>query len=258
MKKFLTIITLILILVSFSFSGIEWTSEITTQGKKKKDNNKITSHVYAQKGFLKQVFETIDKENQFYTKEGYWLFKANENNVYIVNDKDKTYQELSLDVILQLTGMFGKLFKIKILNHTIHSEKLNRESVEGYSCNHMKLTTDYTMKMKIAIIKKTVIVNEVKEIWSIPNLKSFNEINNTFLKKDIKTGIPELDELIKKQIEEQGKIGFPVKVITHTIQKSKKGKITKDTITTMKISNIKFKNFSKSFFEIPGDYQIIE
>lgn len=258
MKKILTILTVISILTYFSFAGIEWTSKITIEGKKKRDNNLVTAHIYAQKGDLKQLFEEVSNEDDFRMQKGYWLFKSNDENIYIVNEEEKSYMELPLDSLLQLTGLFGKLVKIKILDHTIDSEVLNTENVAGYTCNHLKLTTDYTMQMKIAFIKKTIKVHEVKEIWATKNLKGFNEINETFIKKDLKTGLSDLDELIKKQMEQQGKIGFPLKVITYTVQSSKKGKVISETTNTMEVSDIKIKNFPKSFFEIPKDYQRIE
>jgi hypothetical protein len=191
-------------------------------------------------------------------KDGYWLFKSSEENIYIVNEKEKTYTELSLDSLMQLTGFIGQLVKIEILDHTIDSEKLGSENIAGYNCNHLKLTTDYTMKMKIAFIKKTVKVHEVKEIWAVPNLKDFSELNKAFLKKDFKTGISDLDELIKEQMEKQGQIGFPLKTITHNVQSSTKGKVMSDTTTTMEVTGIKFTNFPKSFFEIPEGYQKME
>jgi hypothetical protein len=242
----------------FSLAGIEWTSKITTEGKKNRDNNLVTAHIYAQKGNLKQVFQEVSREDSFRIKNGYWLFKADEENIYIVNEEEKSYTELSLDSLLQMTGFIGQLVKIQILDHTIDSETLGNETIAGYNCNHLKLTTDYTMKMKIAFIKKTMKIHEVKEIWATSKLKGFDEINAAFLKKDFKTGIPDLDELIKKQMESQGKIGFPLKTITQTVQYSKKGKVTGDTTTTMEVSGINIKNFPNSFFEIPQDYQGVE
>jgi len=242
----------------FSFAGIEWSMKTTTEGRKKGDSQVFTAHVFAQAGDLKQVFEDVSNADDFHMKNGYWLFKNNEENIYVVNEQEKSYMEISLDSLQQLTGFIGQLVKIRILDHTIDSEKLGSETIAGYNCNHLKLTTDYTMKMKIAFIKKTIKVHEVMEIWAVPNLKGFNELNKSFLKKDFKTGIPDLDALIKKQMEKQGKIGFPLKTITHNVQSSKKGKVKSDTTTTMEVTGIKFKKFPKSFFEIPEGYQKME
>ena len=101
-------------------------------------------------------------------------------------------------------------------------------------------------------------VHEVKEVWATHNLKGFKEINKNFLKKDVKTGIPDLDELIKEQMEKQAKIGFPLKIYTHTLQSSKKGKLISEVSSTMEVTSIKFKSFPKSFFEVPKDYTRME
>lgn len=255
MKKILTILILICLLSFFSYAGIEWTSKITTEGKKKEDSSQITAHVYAQAGDLKQVFTEVSREDNFYMKNGYWLFKADDENIYIVNDEKKSYMVLSLDSLLQLTGMLGQLLKIEILDSTIDSQTLAKETVAGYSCNHIRLTSDYTMKMKIVFIKKTIKVHEVKDIWATPNLKSFNELNKSFLKKNFKSGFSDLDDLIKQQMEKQGEIGFPLKMITYTVQSSTKGKVMSETTSTMEVTDIQAKNFPKTFFEVPAGYQ---
>ena len=240
MKKLLTILTLVFVFTSLASAGIEWTSKIITEGKKKGQNNRVIAHIYAQGGDLKQVFDEVSNANPFYTQQGYWLFKSKEDNIYVVDDVEKSYMELNLDSLLQLTGFLGQLVKIRILDHSIDSEMLGKEQIAGYTCNHMKITTDYTMKMKILIIKKTIKVHEVKEIWAVPNFKGLKEINDSFLKKDYKTGIADLDQLIKEQQEQQQKIGFPLKIETHTLQLSKKkSKVISETSTTMEVTGIK-------------------
>ena len=254
-------VVVIYVLVSFtvlSFAGIEWTTSIKTTGKGKRANNEIDAHTHAQGGNVKQVFEGVVNEDMFHFQDGYWLYKANEDNIYIVNDKKHNYMVIPMDGLLQMTGMLGQLVKIEISDLSINTEVLPEETLLGYPCNHLIITTDYTMKMKIAIIKKTMKFHEEKEIWGTTKVPGFNEINQEFLKKDFKTGIPDLDEMIQKQLEQQKKIGFPLKVITRTIQKDKKGKVKSEATTTMTVTKINTKNFPKSFFEIPEDYQEAE
>ncbi len=255
MKKTVALIIISFVLSMAAFAGVEWTSKITTEGTKKRDSNLVTAHIYSQGGDLKQEFKEVSKQDNYYIKDGYWLFKSDMENIYIVNNKEKSYVELSLDSLLQLTGIVGQLVKIKILDQSIDTEVLPKEKINGYSCNHLKLTTDYTMQMKIVFIKKTVKIHEVKDMWAAPGLKNFQDINKTFLKKDVKTGIEDLDKLIKERMEKEGNIGFPMKVITHTVQSNKKGKVMSDTTTTMEVSDIAVKDFPKSFFEIPPDYR---
>jgi len=256
--KKIAVMIVILLFTVFSFAGVQWTTSIKIIGKGKKANNEIDAQTYAQGGNVKQVFKGVVNEDMFRTQDGYWLYKANEDNIYIVNDKKHDYMTIPMDGLLQMTGMLGQLVKIQILDHTINTEVLPDETVLGYHCAHLKVTTDYTMKLKILIVKKTINVHEEKEIWSTSKIPGFNDINPGFLKKDVKTGIPDLDEMIQKEMEHQKKIGFPLKVITNTQHKDKKGRVKNETTTTMTVTEISTKNFPGSFFEIPANYDHVE
>ncbi len=258
MKKILCVTLLILFMAVSTFAGVEWVSKITTSAEKGKDSE-MTSHVYAQGGDVKQVFKNVAKDKRnVYIEDGYWLYKGKENMMYLVNDKEKTVTPLSLDALLQMTAVVGELVKIQIYDHQVNTETLNPEEVMGHLCNHVRITSDYTMKMKIAFIKKTFQVHEVKEIWASSNVKYLNEISQSFLNKDFKTGFEELDKMIEKEMAQMKKMGFPLKTVTHNIQKGKKGKVLSDTITAMEVLEINSKSFPASFFEIPKDYQMAD
>ncbi|NIM17803.1 MAG: DUF4412 domain-containing protein [Candidatus Aminicenantes bacterium] len=257
-KRYVLLVSVIWFLAFNTFAGVEWVSTITTTGTSKKASNEIISSIYAQKGNLKHEFKSVAKENMFYFQDGYMLYKADSDLIYVVNDKDKSYMELSMDALLQLTGMFGQLVKIEISDHSIKTDVLPDETIQGYPCHHVKITSEYNMKVKIAFIKKTMAMHEVKEIWATPKIEGLEEINKSFLKKDLKTGIPGLDELIQKEIEQQKNLGFPLKMITTSMQKDKKGKVKSETTTTMEVSKVQTRTFPQSFFEIPSDYKRLE
>jgi len=257
-RRILLLMLLIICFTITSFAGIEWQSTLTTDAKGKKADNKIISHIYASKGNLKQEFTSVDREDPYHSQDGYWLFKAKDDMIYIVNDKEKSYTALSVDSLLQLTGMVGKLVKIKIEDHTINTQMLPSEKINGVSCNHMKVTTQYTMKMKIAIVKTTMKVHEVKEIWATRDIPAMAEINKSFMNKNYKTGFEDLDKMIQKEQAQMNKLGFPMKMITTNIQKNKKGKVKGETTTIMEVTKIKSRNFPSSFFSIPKDYKETE
>jgi hypothetical protein len=244
--------------VAFVFGGIEWTATMKTIGKKKHTNNDISTHTYAQKGDVKQVFEGVANENPMYTQNGYWLFKADESDIYIVDDNKKQYMVMNLDSLLQMAGMMGQLVKITVKDHTVSAEELPAQKVLGYDCNHVKITTEYTMKVKIAFIKKTMKIHEVKEIWGTNKIPGLDEIGKSFMNKDFRTGIEDLDEMIKKEMEQQQKIGFPIKMITKRKEMNKKGKVKNTITTTMEVKEIKSKNFPKAFFEVPAEYDRVD
>jgi hypothetical protein len=257
-KKIISLVIVIWLFTVFSLAGIEWTSSIKTTGKGKKANNDIDAQTYAQGGNVKQVFKGVVNEDMFRFQDGYWLYKIKEDNIYIVNDKKFNYMVIPMDGLLQMTGMLGQLVKIEILDHTINTEVLPEETLLGYPCTHLKVTTDYTMKLKILIVKQTIDVHEEKEIWGTTQVPGFDDISPGFLKKDVKTGIPDLDEMIQKEMEQQKKIGFPLKIITNTIHKDKKGKVKDESTTTMTVTKINAKDFPKSFFEVPANYDRVQ
>lgn len=257
MKKISLLLIVSLFLTCTVFAGIEWTSTITTNSTNKKLNNVIVSVVSAEKGNLKQTFTGVSSKSMVYFKEGYWLYKMDKDVIYIVNEKEKNYMALSLDDLLQMTGMFGQLVKFEIIDQSIKTEALPSETILGYPCNHIKIISDYTMKVKIVFIKKTMTIHEVREIWATPDMPGLNEINKIFIKKNFKTGIPDLDALIQKQIALQKNLGFPLKTINYQTQLGKKGKVEVETTTTMEITDIKTKSIPASFFEIPAGYKEI-
>ncbi|MGE5342679.1 MAG: DUF4412 domain-containing protein [Candidatus Omnitrophota bacterium] len=252
MKKTILFLIVSCLIASFSFAGIEWTAKISMTGKAKNLNNDMISHVYAQGGNLKQVFEGVKNESEFFIEGGYWLFKAQENNIYIVSDKKKNYMVVPLDLLLQATGAMGQLVKIEISEPSVKSEILPGETLLGLPCNHMKIITDYGMKMKILFIKQSATIHEEREIWSTSQLKGMKELNQLFLNKNWKTGIADLDELIQKEIKQQKEIGFPVKMISRSVNTVKNK--SQESTTSMEITKIEYKNFPDSFFEIPASY----
>jgi hypothetical protein len=254
MKKIVILLIIIWLFTLFAFGGIEWTASTKTVGKGKKGNNDIDIHAYAQGGDVKYVFEGVTNENPFYSQEGYWLFKAEDGQIYVVNDSKKNYMVMDMDSLLQMVGVLGQLVKITISDANVDAEALPQETLLGYKCNHIKMTSEYKMKIKIAFIKKSMWIHEVSEIWGSDSIPGLNEIGKAFLNKDFRTGIADLDELIGEQMEKQKKIGFPLKVVTHRTEKNKKGKVKNQSTTTMEVKKIASKDFPKSMFEIPAGY----
>jgi hypothetical protein len=258
MKKILLILLITGLLSVFTFGGVEWTATTKITGKGKRANNIMDIHAYAQDGDVKYVFEGVSNENPFHNQDGYWLYKAKEGTVYIVNDKKKNYMAMEMGSLMQMVGMFGQLVKITVSDHTVDSQELAPESVLGYNCNHFKITSDYKMKVKIAFVKKSMNIHEVKEVWGTTEVPGLKDIGQAFLNKDLKTGIEDLDEMIREQMEKQKEIGFPMKMISEQTQMGKKGKVKSKTTTVMEVKTIQEKSFPKEFFEVPADYDEIQ
>ena len=254
-KRILITLTLITFTIS-AFAGIEWTSKISTTAKKKRNRNEMVLKMAAQHGVVRQDYISVERKQGMIKENTYWIFNSKDNMIYVVNPDDKTVIPMSLDYMLNMAQMANKIVKIKIEDYKAESRTIGIERVNGFNCKHIKLTTDYTMKMKIAFIKKQLIIHEEKEIWGSKSIKGLSHLNSMFLNKNFKTGFKDLDALIKKQMAQNKDLGFPVKTIVRQIHKNKKGKVKSDITTTTTIENIISKKFPNSYFEIPKGYSV--
>jgi hypothetical protein len=208
---------------------------------------------------VKQVFTGVPKrERDRYIEDGYWLYKGKDETIYIVNDKKKTITPLSLEGLQQLGSVAGGIVKIQILDHKAETQWLKNERILGLPCRHLKIISDYTLKIKIALIKKTVIVHQEREIWASTAVRGMKGIAQPFLRKEFKTGFPELDKMIEAETQRMKTMGVPLKSVTHTVNKNKKGKVTGDTTTEMEVTSIKSKKLDATMFELPLDYKTEE
>jgi hypothetical protein len=210
--------------------------------------------VFASGGNVKQVFESVAYENEMFQKGSYWLFKADDSSLYLVNPAEKTYSQLPLNAIMQMAGVVGKLVKIKIKNPVVNSEKLGTETVLGYNCLHSKLLMEYDMEVKIAIIKSKSHEKIEKEVWSTPKFIGMAEMAEAFRFRDFKTGMEDLDNLIEAQIKAEAGLGFPLKMVTVVTSIGKKGNAKEKSRTTMEVLSLGSKNLPAAFFDIPAGY----
>jgi hypothetical protein len=255
MKKAILFGLFILIFAASAFAGVEWKARTITTAEAKGQSNTIIMEVFAQDGNVKQVFESVAYENEMFKKGTYWLFKAADDALYMVNPEEKTYSRLPLNAMMQMAGVVGKLVKIKIKNPVVNVEKLGTETIMGYPCMHTKMLMEYDMEVKIAIIKSKSHVKIEKEIWSTPKIKAMEEMAESFRFRDFKTGIEDLDKLIEAQVKADAGLGFPLKMITVNTSIDKKGKAKETSRQTMEVLSVGSKNFPASFFAIPSGYE---
>jgi len=249
------IVILLVIFTMTAFAGIEWRTKTVTEAQAKGQSNTIVMQVFASGGNVKQVFESVADENEMFQKGSYWLFKAEDSVLYMVNPAEKTYSRLPLNAIFQMTGVAGKLIKIKIKNPQASIEKLANETILGYPCLHRKILSEYDMEVKIAFIKSKSHERSEKEVWSSTQIKGITEVGEAFRKRDFKTGFEDLDALIAEQMKAEAEAGFPLKMITVTTAIDKKGIAKEKMRQTMEVLSIGSKNFSASFFQIPAGYE---
>jgi hypothetical protein len=249
------IVILLVIFAMTAFAGVEWRTKTETVAKAKGQSNTIIMQVYASGGNVKQVFESVADENEMFQKGSYWLFKAEDSTLYMVNPAEKTYSRLPMNALMQMTGVVGKLIKIKIKNPVIANEKLGPATVLGYTCLHSKQLMEYDMEVKVVFIKTKSHEKIEKEIWSTTKFKGMSEMAEAFRFRDFKTGMEDLDNLIEEQIKADAELGFPLKMITVNTSTDKKGNAKETMRQTMEVLSVGSKTFPASFFEIPAGYE---
>lgn len=249
------IVVLLVIFAATAFAGVEWRTKTVTEAQAKGQSNTIVMQVFASGGNVKQVFESVADENEMFQKGSYWLFKAEDSTLYLVNPAEKTYSRLPLNALMQMTGVVGKLIKIKIKNPVINNEKLGTATVLGYPCLHNKQLMEYDMEVKVVFIKTKSHEKIEKEIWSTAKFKGMSEMAEAFRFRDFKTGMEDLDNLIEAQIKADAELGFPLKMITVNTSIDKKGNAKETSRQTMEVLSLGNKNFPASFFAIPAGYE---
>jgi len=249
------IVILLVIFSASAFAGVEWRAKTVTEAKAKGQSNEIVMQVFASAGNVKQVFESVADENDMFRKGSYWLFKADDSSLYLVNPAEKTYSRLPMNALMQMTGVVGKLIKIKIKNPVVKNEKLGTAAVLGYPCLHSKQLMEYDMEVKVAFIKSKSHEKIEKEVWSTTKFKGMAEMAEAFRFRDFKTGMEDLDKLIEEQIKADAELGFPLKMITVNTSIDKKGNEKVTSKQTMEVLSLGNKSLAASFFEIPAGYE---
>lgn len=151
---------------------------------------------------------------------------SNPDVMYMINDKTKTYAEMDLKKIReQSSRMRGEKGK-----EAWTVKKLGRETVNGYSCEHILLTRAEDAKSEM-------------EWWTS---KDISGLNYETMRGLMRRG-GQSDEGIMKALRDAGADGFVVKMVTR-----EKGSPT--PVATMELTKVERKSVPASMFEIPAGY----
>ncbi len=257
MKRMMLSVLLVFFSLTSLYAGVEWKTKMLVESENKSQRNEVMSTSFAQNGDVRVQFEEVKKKDTLYSDKIYWLYKNKDKMMYIVNDKEKTIMPMSLDGMLQMAGALGDLVKIEISDSTSSIEDLGSATVMGLPCKHVRITRDYTMTMKIAIIKKTMIISEVRDVWGSRQVDGLSEIGAAYMGKDFRTGHEDLDKMIETESKLMDGIGFPLKTVSKQIQKGKKGKQQGETTTTTEVLSMQTKSLDAALFLLPDGYQTV-
>ncbi len=257
MKKTLFFLMICVLLAGYVQAGIEWKVKSVTQGQSKKDYLEMEMHMFAQDGNVRQEFVSVNQKNQFYGPGVYWLYLAKENKLYLVNEQEKSYSEIPFDYLFKIGESLGKLIQVTVENPEVKLEKLGSETILNYPCNHYKLSTVYDIEVKVAIIKTRSRDYVEREIWATPAIK-LAEMGDPFRGRDFKTGFPDVDQLVEKQMKAEGEMGFPLKIISTTVSEDKKGRRKEKSRTEQEVTLVQIRQIPAEMFSIPAGFSPVQ
>ena len=151
---------------------------------------------------------------------------ANPDLMYLINDATKTYSEMDLKKLKEQTAKYqGQKSR-----DTWKLQKLGRETVNGYSCEHVLLTRTDGSKSE-------------SEWWTTKDIAglSYDTMRGLVRRQDAS------DEGVAKALKDAGADGFVVKMVTR-----EKG--DPNPLATMELTKAERKSVPAALFEVPAGY----
>jgi hypothetical protein len=250
------LVALLVLSVSIARAGIVWQVDIT--GEHKKGETTTITKVYAQAGLVREEYIEVKGEaaNKMKAKGMWWLYKSGTNTVYIVDPEEKTYMGIEFDSLMKFMGALSSILSMKITNLKSEIKELDAEKLLEYNCRHYAINSSYDMEMKILMMKVKSHIEKDKAIWATNELP-MEEVSLSFREQSFKTGMKDLDSLIRQEMAAQKDLGFILKSVETQITSDAKGKETDKSTTTMTVSGVEVKDLSADLFKIPSDYKEI-
>ncbi|HTS01959.1 MAG TPA: DUF4412 domain-containing protein [Thermoanaerobaculia bacterium] len=151
---------------------------------------------------------------------------ANPDVMYMINDAQKTYAEMDLKRMREQAAKMrgGRAADTWVV------KKLGRETVNGYSCEHVLVTRSNDAKTE-------------QEWWTSKDVAglTYDSMRGLFRQRN------QADEGLMKALRDAGADGFVVRMVTR-----EKGKPA--PIATMELTKAERKSLPASLFEIPSGY----
>jgi hypothetical protein len=242
-----------------AFAGIHYKSVTKTEAEGQKSRGSdVQAEGWVSGEKVKVAF--LSSNGNPFTQEGtYILSKDGGKTLYLVNPKEKTYAEWSLQGMLGTVGAvmngMGPLLKVQFSD--LKSTKGAEEDgglVVGVPTRHYKSHTSYTMTIKVLGMGNTTNVVSDQDVWATTKLTDPG-LGVWLRAEPPRTGNAEFDKLIAAQTGQYD--GFPLKMVTvstSTPQKGNKGATT--SRTTVEVTELdKNANIPAATFEIPAGYK---
>jgi hypothetical protein len=253
MKIRIFVIVIILIQPFLMFAGIEWQAQ-TVSSTDGKDSTTMMMKGSAQNGNVREeITDVKGKGNGAIKKGSYYLFKGTSKNIIIVDPSEKSYMELPME---DMMNMAGQVMNITVSNAKATTTKLADEFVNGYPCQHYKITSSYDMETKVLFMTTKAHVEQIQEIWGTDKIAA-KDLAGIYKNRALVTGNKELDKLVSDQAAAYKNVSFILKMVSDqkSTDESKNTSVTKSEMT---ISKIEQKNIADNLFVVPADYKKTE
>lgn len=185
----------------------------------------------------------------------YILYKSATKEFIVVSTKEKKYESMNQDQLMQLTSALTNLLKVEMTNVHIDADRVQPDTtIDSYKTLHYRMTQQYHMKMSMAFIHQENDVNTTADYYYAPQ---FDDLINPYMSSGWSAGSnffnsPDYTNQMKAATAKLHH-GVPVLVVMHTTNVDKKGKSETGT-TTMHTTNLVRGDVPASTFEIPAGY----
>jgi hypothetical protein len=242
-----------------AFAGIHYKSTTKTEAEgRKTQGSDVQAEGWVSGDKVKVAF--LSSNGSPFTQEGtYILSKDGGKTLFLINPKDKTYAEWSLQGMLGTVGAvmngMGPLLKVQFsdLKSTKGAES-DGGLVVGVPTRHYKSHTSYTMSIKVLGMGNVTNVVSEQDVWATTKLTDPG-LGVWLRAEPPRTGNAEFDKLIAAQVGQYE--GFPLKMVTvntSTPQKGNKGATT--SRTSVEVTELdKNVTIPAATFEIPAGYK---
>ena len=206
-------------------------------------------------------FEQVSgpQAQMFGDDEGYLITKDGGATIYLVDPEERTYTEFDLSALFSSLGQMmeamGGMVDIDFSDAEV--ELLSKESgpgMLGHDTTHYRWRSAYVFEISVMGFQQRNEVDTITDTWVTDDLADAGY--QAWLRKSPPTtGDEDLDAMIRAEAAKMA--GFPLKTVSVTKTKDKKGRESTSTTTT-EVTTLEETNVPADRFEIPSGYERVE
>ncbi len=198
--------------------------------------------------FVQSSVPMIDKGSYLVTRDA-------GKTLFLVNPKDETFSKWDLQAMLQAAGQviegMGGMVQMEFSDPQV--ENLGEQdggTLVGLATRQHSFRTAYTIKVKVLGMKRRSTIESEQQIWASSDLDM--PAMAVWLRTDQPTGNEDLDKIIAAEYKQV--TGFPVKTVTVTTTRDKKGR-EQTSRSVMEVTELRQgEELATTSFEVPAGY----